>query len=84
MSCTVCGKRDFTMAEYRLESGRVVPALECTNCGTLKLSERVATSAEERDSIRRAISGRSPGTASDGAGSWTPAGAWTPSRGLDA
>ena len=76
MLCTVCGKRDFTTAEYRLESGRVAPALECTHCGTLKLSERAAGSPEERDSIRMAISAQSSLLALEGAG----AGSWTPSR----
>ena len=58
MFCTICGTRDFTSAVYRTGS-RLAPALQCKGCGALTLSEGEATSQEERDAIRIAISGRS-------------------------
>ena len=58
MSCNVCDNKEFTTAEYRMDSCRA-PALECTSCGALNLSERAANTQEERDSVKMAIAVRS-------------------------
>ena len=57
--CKVCEGSVFAAAEYRTLPGRAaVPALECADCRALMLDESVASSPDERDSIRLAKAAR--------------------------
>ncbi len=57
--CRVCEGRHFAAAEYVSRPGlKAVPALECADCRALTLDESVASSADERDSIRLAKAAR--------------------------
>jgi len=51
MKCIVCGHESFVRDEYRCCSVRC-PALACAKCGAMKLDERAAESADERDAVR--------------------------------
>ncbi len=57
MQCEVCGWDDFVEAEYVSEHGRA-PALECTRCYALNLTEDAARTSGEHDSIKLAIAVR--------------------------
>src|SRR5437868_5779201 len=57
MKCRVCGHDGLGEAEYRTGTVRA-PALECKRCHAIQLDEGIATSAEERDSVRRAVAAR--------------------------
>jgi hypothetical protein len=58
MVCSVCGERNFVAGEYRAGHCRA-PALQCSACGALNLSERAARSPEERESVKIAMAVRS-------------------------
>ncbi|HLK37420.1 MAG TPA: hypothetical protein VKU41_11760 [Polyangiaceae bacterium] len=57
MICTVCRCRSFTRSEYHT-AGCTAPAMSCDGCGALNLGEEVATTEEERDSVRLAVAMR--------------------------
>lgn len=64
MVCDICGGDTFIAAEYRAE-GVVAPARECARCKALVLDEGVATSEEERDSVRLAAAARAARSVGD-------------------
>jgi hypothetical protein len=64
MVCDICGGSTFVAAEYRAE-GVVAPARECAQCKALVLDEAVATSQEERDSVRIAAAARAARSVGD-------------------
>jgi hypothetical protein len=57
MVCNVCGANDFVNTKYRAD-GWVAPALECTGCHAISLSEDAAMTDEEHDSVKLAIAMR--------------------------
>ncbi len=57
MRCSNCDGREFTNTEYRMPGVRA-PAVECTNCHVLHLSESTVFSDEDRESVKMAIAER--------------------------
>lgn len=57
MRCNICGCESLTATEYCAGSVRA-PAMECSQCHAIVLDESVATSDEERDSVRMAVAVR--------------------------
>jgi hypothetical protein len=54
MYCTICGEEHFRVTEYRVGSCRA-PALECTSCHALNLSQAAAETKSECESVKIAI-----------------------------
>ncbi len=70
MRCDVCGSESLTATEYCAGSVRA-PAMECTRCHAIVLDEAVATSDQERDSVRMAVAVRAAQCAAEPlSGSW--------------
>jgi hypothetical protein len=73
--CSVCGGQHFANTEYRYARGvDPVPALECADCRAIVLDEALASSDQERHSVRLAAGVRSALVAarSSASAAWAP------------
>jgi hypothetical protein len=64
MRCNICGGDRLTASEYRTGSVRA-PAMECVACHAIVLDESLATSEQERDSVRLAVAARAASCATE-------------------